>query len=63
MATEKHSESRAQMSISGKLTCNAGVAYLKDGNLTLLLDIRYPVTLTADAFLKKLTDRAGAAAF
>ena len=39
------------------------MAYLKDGNLTLLLDIRYPVTLTADAFLKKLTDRAGAAGF
>ena len=49
--------------ISGKLTCNAGVAYLEDGKLTLLLDIRYPVTLTADAFLKKLTDRAGAAGF
>lgn len=49
--------------VSGKLTCNAGVAYLEDGYLTLLLDIRYPVTLTADAFLKKLTDRAGEAGF
>ena len=49
--------------VSGKLTCNAGVAYLEDGCLILLLDIRYPVTLTADAFLKQLTDRARAAGF
>lgn len=49
--------------VSGKLTCNAGVAYLEDGHLTLLLDIRYPVTLTAEAFLKKLTDRAETSGF
>ena len=49
--------------VSGRLTCNAGVARLENGYLTVQLDIRYPVTMKAEAFLEKLTDRAEKAGF
>jgi succinyl-diaminopimelate desuccinylase len=47
---------------SGDLTCNLGIVDTKDGRLSLLFNIRYPVTWTGaklqamcDAHLKKLT--------
>lgn len=44
--------------ISGKLTCNAGVLSLEEGKIQLVLDIRYPVSMTVDDFLPKLTKEA-----
>lgn len=49
--------------VSGRLTCNAGVARLKNGHLELMLDLRYPVTMTAEAFSETLMARAGKAGF
>ncbi len=49
--------------VSGKLTCNAGVLSLEDGKIRLILDIRYPVTVTVEDFLPKLKAEAAKAGF
>jgi succinyl-diaminopimelate desuccinylase len=43
---------------SGALTCNAGLLTYRDGNASLTLDIRYPVTADKGLILTTLSDRA-----
>lgn len=49
--------------ISGRLTCNAGVLFMEENRIGLVLDIRYPVSLTTEDFLPKLTEEAEKAGF
>lgn len=50
-------------SISGKLTCNLGVVFMKEGKLRAEVDIRYPVSMHQDDFLPKLLKLAEKAGF
>lgn len=43
---------------SGRLTCNIGQAFLHEGHLRLVIDIRYPVTKKTEDFLPKLKTEA-----
>lgn len=43
---------------SGRLTCNPGQAFLHDGHLRIVTDIRYPVTKTTEDFLPELKKEA-----
>ncbi len=48
--------------LSGVLTCNSGMLHLKDGVLTLNMNIRYPITDDADkitASIRKTAEQAG----
>lgn len=49
--------------LSGRLTCNAGVVRLKKGRISLVLDIRYPVTMESSRFMPKLQERAKQAGY
>lgn len=49
--------------VSGRLTCNAGVVDLRDGKLTVKLDIRYPVTKKSGPILERLGHAAAADGF
>ena len=43
---------------SGRLTCNIGQAFLHEGHLRIVIDIRYPVTKKTEDFLPKLQTEA-----
>jgi succinyl-diaminopimelate desuccinylase len=43
---------------SGRLTCNAGLASLKNGHLSVSLDIRHPVTFDQEELLRAVEVRA-----
>lgn len=49
--------------LSGRLTCNAGVVRLKKGRISLVLDIRYPVTMESSRFMTKLQEKAKQAGY
>ena len=46
--------------ITGILTCNSGMLHLKDGVLTLNMNIRYPVSDTGEAITSGITNAVGA---
>ena len=46
------------MNCSGRLTCNIGQAFLHEGHLRIVIDIRYPVTKKTEDFLPKLQTEA-----
>lgn len=52
-----------QDEISGRLTCNAGVLFMEEKRIGLMLDIRYPVSMTTGDFLPALTEEAEKAGF